>query len=112
MDIVLGGYDSSAAPNSPIVAVAKAAASPNLSRQQCGPGALRADAVHQDVPVPQITLTANGNEINDLARWFQLELTRTPLSAHRSPEPLLRTAAGHILRATMPVSHLATAVLR
>lgn len=75
MDIVLGGYDSSAAPNSPIVAVAKAAASPNLSRQQCSPRALRAPAAYQDIPVPQIKPTANGNEINDPARWLQLDLT-------------------------------------
>lgn len=65
---------------SPIVAVAKAAASPNLSRQQCGPQGALGLCRPQDVPVPQITLTANGNEINGLARWLQLDLTRTPYS--------------------------------
>jgi uncharacterized protein len=40
-------------------------------------GVLRVDAVHQDVPFTKAMSAAVQREINDLARWLQLELERS-----------------------------------
>ena len=40
-------------------------------------GALRVDAIHQDVPFGTAMTAAVEQEIDDLARWLGLELTRT-----------------------------------
>jgi uncharacterized protein len=41
-------------------------------------GGLRVNAIHQDVPFDQDMTAAVGSEIEDLARWLELDLAMPP----------------------------------
>jgi hypothetical protein len=92
MDIVLGGYDSSAALNSPIVAIAKgcclAEPEPAAVRPQgaAGPATTMTSLSRRSRP----RQTKRDQRPHSLA---PVEPDAALLNAHRSPEPLLWTAA-------------------